>query len=409
MSTPTPLRLLIVEPRAHGHHFSLYLREVLAEALRRGWSVSLLTSADALAHPAAATVADLLPRCAQVTLMRTPAQWMAWHLPALVANQCFYLLACVGGWWRLRHDGFDVVLLLDLDSADRLVAWTGSPFGSTPIVGVLVHAKQHRIEQGGWRAGMMRRSLERLLGRDSVRAVCVIDERLRRFRDTLPAARAAKLRITPEPAVPGMRLERSAARAEYAIGAQDFVVLVYGALSARKGIAALLSALALADAGVLVVVAGQADPETRELLQSTPARELVDGGRLRILEGYADTRREAALLALSDVLWLAYSLDFDGQSALLPLAAAHRLPVLARASGAIGRLVGEHRLGLQVCPEDPADVVAALRRLCNDVGLREQLRQHAAAFAAARDVAGFGGRICDALAASPDSQACAAS
>lgn len=398
------VRLLIVEPRAHGHHFSLYLRLILAEAQARGWATTLLTTQDALDHRAMQTVAELIDRSTEVFVMPRPRQWMAWHPLALLTNQVFYLYACWTGWLRLENRRFDAALMMDLDSADKLVAMLGSPFGRTPLVGLLVHAKHHRLEQAsdtpGWRVRLLRGGLMRLLAQRSVRAVCVIDAAFATFRDDLPAPIKAKLRTILEPAAAAHMPDRSGARQQLGLAEHEFLVLVYGALSPRKGISNLIEAIDAESSGFAVaIVAGLADAAVRELLNGELAQRLIDGGRLRVIARYIDASEESALFVAADALWLGYSPDFDGQSALLPIAAAFRLPVFARPAGPIGALVARWGLGLLLQPESVPDVVGAIQRLQSDGELRRRIRENASRFAAERGTAGFSGAICDAIAA----------
>lgn len=403
-SSGEPVRLLIVEPRAHGHHFSLYLRLVLTEAQARGWSVTLLTTQDALDHRAMQTVAQLIERGTEVAVMRRPRQWMAWHVLALLVNQVFYLHACWSGWRRLKDRRFDAVLMMDLDSADKLVALLGTPFGHMPLVGLLVHAKHHRLEQSSsrpnWRVRLLRGGLMRILGQRSVRAVCVIDPAFAAFRDELPLALRTKLRIVLEPAAAAAQIpDRDIARQQLKLGNGEFVVLVYGALSPRKGIPQLIAAIdAYPEGAAIGLIAGLADAAVRELLQGETALRLIASSRLRLIERYIDASEEGVLFAAADALWLGYTPDFDGQSALLPLAAAYRLPVLARPAGPIGALVASRGLGLLPQPESTQDVVESMQRLHSDGQLRSSIRENAARFAADRGAAGFSGAICDAIA-----------
>lgn len=393
------LKLLIIEPRAHGHHFALYLRQVLDEAARRGWSVTLLTTRDALEHPAAGSLAGRLGDADVVALMPRPRQWMAWHLPALVLNQWLYLRACRQGWCRLSRHDFDALLMLDLDSADRWLAICGSPFGKVPLAGLLVHVKAHRLEATGWQGALARWSLRRLLARNWLRALGVIDPALDRWRTSLPEGEAGKLRLLREPAIASPDTGRAQARARLGIDAMSFVVLVYGALSPRKGIHYLLETLRVhADYPMFVLVAGQADLAVTRLLAEPLAVEQACSGRLHCDLRFASVEREALLFAAADALWLGYTPEFDGQSALLPQAAAHGLPVLASSHGPIAGQVREHGLGVLLRPEVPDEVRAAIESLRADGARIEAIRKSAGEFARRRDVAGFAGALCDALA-----------
>ena len=396
------MKLLIVEPRAHGHHFSLYLLNILREALRRRWAVQVLTTQDALDHPAMSIIAREFDGRVAFSKMPVPRQWMNGSSVALLANQLFYYLAMRRGYRAITAPQFDAIFIMDLDSVDKALALFGSPFRAIAVSGVFVHLKFHwpsiGLGCGGRSPALARWFFHRLLSRRLVRSVSVIDETFASYIKLHGFSGADKVVIVAEPAVTACVLERGVARALLGVDDSRFVVLVYGAHTMRKGLHYLLEALSrIDDPGIRVIVAGDMDGEVRLFLSLNLPASLQASGRLQVIGRFINHDEEQALFSASDVVWLGYGPGFVGQSAILPLAAAYGVPVLAKSGGMIGSITRKHGIGLLVCPERIDEVADAVLRLMADHALLAGLRENALTFARGRTMEGFAGAICAAM------------
>jgi|CXWL01.1.fsa_nt_gi glycosyltransferase involved in cell wall biosynthesis len=396
------MRVLIVEPRAHGHHFSLYLRHILREIRRRGWHAHVLTTTDALEHPAMEIISSEFVGVVSFSTMNVPHQWMSGATAVLMANQIFYFYAVAAGYRPIAALGFDVVFLMDLDSVDKALALFGSPFRAVAVCGVFVHLKFHwpaiGLGGGGRSPALGRWLFQRLLTKEFLRSVCVIDESFARYLDRHAVACAQKVAIVAEPAVAQSLIARRTARDRLDLMPAEFIVLVYGAHTSRKGIHHLLDAVSRAgSAGIRILVAGDMDGSVRALLDGEQARLLQGSGRLKVIDRFVGDGEEIELFCAADVVWLGYSQDFVGQSAILPLAAAYGVPVLAKSGGMIGSITREHGIGLLIEPDLAAEVAEALFRLRDEPGLLGALREKALAFARTRTMERFAGAICTSM------------
>jgi glycosyltransferase involved in cell wall biosynthesis len=143
--------------------------------------------------------------------------------------------------------------------------------------------------------------------------------------------------------------------------------LLFGELTARKGIIELLQACQLLDdataARVALIVAGRIAPELRAEV----------GHRVRALRRHrpelwiqvADRRLAEAEIAHTlmdcDVLLVPYQ-RFVGSSGLLVWAAMFQRPVITQDYGMLGQAVRDYGLGLAVDTTKPAEIAAALKR-----------------------------------------------
>ncbi len=145
-------------------------------------------------------------------------------------------------------------------------------------------------------------------------------------------------------------------------------LLFTGRLSADKGLAWLLDALAASGPDVVLDVAGSGDDEPRV---REHAHELGLGHRV-VFHGWVDARGIRDLLARS---WAAVVPSQWHEPAGIVTLEAHLAgrPVIASRVGGIPELAREGRSALLVEPGDVAGLAAAIDRLCRDGELRERL------------------------------------
>lgn len=359
--------VLLVEPEAGGHHFVPYaagLARALADA---DVEVTLLTTRSATAHPAMGELLGAVGRPVGVSLMPEIAPAAGGGLPALLRAQWSYWRAVRDGWRALRGTARPgLAVLLGLDSVDRAIAVAGNPFGTSPFAGLTIQTKYHwptlGIGGGGRLAAANRWSFRRVLARADCLGAATIDETLVDF-EARSFRHGSKLRFVPDPGEVQRPMGRETARELLGIDMSTPMVLAYGGLDARKNLDCLLRAAVVARSAPLVVLAGNAGAELELLTASEPGRHLAGAGRLIVHRGFASLELEARLFSAADMAWVVYRTDFNGQSAIIPLAASAGVPSLGRRGGLIGRTIARHGLGLLVDPDDPRQVAEAIDRL----------------------------------------------
>lgn len=381
---------MLVEPEAGGHHFVPYLLFFLRALIARGTRVQLMTTRGAQSHPAYSIVKrecsfeDVLvdavaPASGPGTVPLLIRQFALWS----VLRKAFTTIP--------NEQRPDHVVLMSLDSVDRACAVRGSPFGSVHYSGLLVHMKLHFSALGIGPSGRLRLLqtwlFNRLLRQPTLFRIATIDECLPAYWTSTYPKTPAKLQFVPDPgAVKPMPREEACNALKLDCDRQ--IVLVYGGLTMRKGIAQLLLA-AQALPSVLVVLAGVMDAEVAALVAQPMAQALAEAGQLRVLAGYIDVVQEAQLFGAANVAWLGYAKDFNGQSAVMAQAASAGRMVLAREGGLIGLMTQRHGLGLCVNPDDSAAVAAALLKLQCDQALQSTMAKNAAEFAPSRSESAF--------------------
>jgi glycosyltransferase involved in cell wall biosynthesis len=205
----------------------------------------------------------------------------------------------------------------------------------------------------------------RVLRNTYLRSLLTIDEPLADYL-CHRAGFSEKVVFLPQPAEFGNLPRSTDAKHRLGLRTTASLILAYGALSRRKGVVELLNALAdpAFPPTVDVLIAGQVEPDLRDILERTWVATLRAQGRLRILDRFVGADEERILFAAADIVWLGYRGHYT-PSGVLAQAASAGCPVIASEEGIIGWQTRRHGLGEVVSPENASQVIAAAKRLLN--------------------------------------------
>lgn len=229
----------------------------------------------------------------------------------------------------------------------------------------------------------------------------------------VPSIRAenpgVRVEAVPDPVPPGEATETpEAVRASFGIEPGRRLVVLPGALDARKGALVLPEALLLLDAAVAptvaVLLAGQIEPGLDEALRRLVARVQAET-RVQVVlhDTYVATERLPSLLAAADLVALPY-VEHAGSSGFQLRAAAAGVPALTPDHGLMGHLARTHALGRTVDTRSAAAVARAVEEaLATPAAGFDPAR--ARAFAASRSVDGFADALLDPLVGPPATSA----
>jgi len=403
------MNVMVFQPEARGHHMILYLRHIAREAVRRGWRLHLVTTHEATSHPAYRVVKG---ECGdRMTTSPVPDARYPRENPTALSLLAFQLRQhriFAMAYRRLAAtDRPDVVLVENLDHCDKAISLLGSPFGDAPFVGLQMAVRFHHRRMGV-RGGASRQDrmyewlFRRLLRVPTLRSLVVIDEALAEYTQRAHLAEKEKVRFVPDAASLSGKESREQTRQALGLLAEQVGVLVYGALSERKGLAELLAAVAdeRCPERIVLVLAGVRDAHVDDLLGGADARRLRAEGRLIDIPGFLDDAGEFRVFRAADVVWLGYR-GFPGMSGVLVQAAVMGLPIIACAEGIIGWLAARYGVGKVVDVSRKNEVLGALTRLASDPDLRLAYGERGRRMAERHAPERFAGAIADALADAP--------
>jgi glycosyltransferase involved in cell wall biosynthesis len=369
--------VLICEPHREGHH-GQYLRWAARGFLERGCEVWLALPGGRLDQPGWQQLREEYGRRIR-TLFLPPdtGKPEAYNAPSLVRLQLRYHRMFDSCYRQLSKERIvDYAFVPYLDYCLYAAALLGSPFGETPWGGIAMRPSFHLKEMGIPAPDSRLQSLKkklffRLLRRDPyLHKLFTIDEPLEDYAHRSRPSVAGKLRYLPDPVELNGPHSRESARKMLGIPEDRSVVLVYGALSARKGLDALLAGACHSrtqESKVSLLLAGVQDAGVEALLDSPEARKLRENGRLYELNRFVSGEEEHAVFQAADLAWLGYRGHYGG-SGVLAQAAAMGLPVIACEEGLIGWLTRKHGLGLSVDIDNASGISEAILKPLENPG-----------------------------------------
>lgn len=341
---------LIVEPVFAGHRFT-YLLEIVRGALVRGCQVVVAIGSDAQGDLIAERLGCVFA-AESVPLIRVRLPDDRAHIRGPLG-----LVQRAIGCWRFmsrayreatKHCRVDFVFVPYLDDALFAVSVLGSPFLDAPFAGVTMRQRFHFREMGvvaktAADMGMKKWLFLRMLRLKKLQRVYVIDDTLLAYFEHNRSSLAGKLRFIPDPIVPVVVTPRAKAREMLGLAGGALIVLAYGYMDTRKGIAMLLDWAARQELvpAVHVLLAGIMSPDVERQLTSEAACSLRARDRLRVINRYVERDEEQLLFSATDVVWLGYE-AVELMSGVLVTAAHFRKAILFSDYGLIGRYARRH-------------------------------------------------------------------
>jgi glycosyltransferase involved in cell wall biosynthesis len=396
----SPPHLLILEPDPRGH--------------AQEWIEHLLTCALAYSHPPRFSLVVARELATALADMAARSMHDRVQIVTLTAQEqalCTHRWLAVSGfarWWMMRrylqqtHATHGLFLALDHLS---LPLGLGLGTASRPVSGILFRPSVHYAALGAYRPTIkervrdLRKDLlyDLMLRNTALRVVLSLDP-------YFPAYAAhryrhgAKVVELADPAFPAPAPSPADAVLPRRIPEGRITFLLFGELTARKGVLPLLEALTRLPVEiakeVAIVIAGRLDPPLRVAARQAEARACQDQPTLWL---HLEDRRLAAgeiaaLVDRSDVILAPYQ-SFVGSSGILMWAARMQRPVICQEYGLLGQLTRAHALGVTVDTTDPSAIAQAITTCvhCGPKTLGDPGRM--AAFAAARQPEHFAATV----------------
>jgi glycosyltransferase involved in cell wall biosynthesis len=214
----------------------------------------------------------------------------------------------------------------------------GSPFGTTPWIGITMRSTFHHHKVGikgpdrplvnAVKALLFRRAIRS----GGLRTLLTIDPTLPEWSARHASKRSATVAYVADP-FPDERAENPVlARERLGLDPAQRYLLVYGSITERKGIYELVHALTRLEHAPTLIVAGEQDAGTRHFMRNH-VRSLTSVPL--VLDAFISTDIERDLFSACDAVWLGYKGHY-GMSGVLVQAYRFGKPVIATPDGLIG-------------------------------------------------------------------------
>lgn len=342
--------VLIIEPDFSGHRWR-YAEWAAEACLEAGYACVIATASANATHPLAQRLAAANADAGyaanlQITFVDPPEQRASRGLGSISYVRYFryfqHIYRTVG-----RENRVVRVIVPYVDYFLYALPLMGSPFGSMPWVGITMRSTFHHHEAGvraprrplvnAVKAQLFRRALRT----QGLQTLLTIDPTLGDWWASHAEPDSATVQYLPDPSPDTPTPDPLYARERLGLTLYGQHVLVYGAISERKGIFELIDALtARADAPALII-AGAQDMDVRGPLKKRLAQL---NSPVIVLDQFISAGIEADLFSACDVVWLGYKGHY-GMSGVLVQAYRSGTPLIATADGLIGWFCRDGALG----------------------------------------------------------------
>jgi glycosyltransferase involved in cell wall biosynthesis len=356
--------LLLFEPCFNGHH-GVYLRWLIRGGIQRGYEIHLATVHENEKHPVFQWLREEFPGGLKIDFFKDGMNYEqnASHLPALIRQDYGYF-KCFKNFYRVEYRTAPpaFVFLPYLDYCLYSLALRESPFGETMWGGIAMrpvfHIAPHPIKE---------RLFFRLLRNPRLTQLYVMDEQLHGYVRKRNPKSAMKCSYVPDPAEMQDGISKSAARQTLGLSEDALVILVYGAMSLRKGFDVLLKALHEPGfpGNACVILAGRQDAEARTFMTSPAVQALLHAGRVQVWDDFLSSDDETRVFAAADMMWMGYRRHTQ-TSGVMVQAGRTGLPMIGCEEGMIGETIRNKFLGITVPIHDSRLVAEAVSRLTQD-------------------------------------------
>lgn len=394
------MRVILVGPQLSGGHHPVYVRLITEEAIRRGWRIKLLTSRASATRELLDRVVPSDPKVSVHGLMEVDFPADGGFVARFEYQYQMFKALREGVRQLAGREPIDFVYVTNLDCFSRVAPFLGAPF-DLPFSGLLANVGFHLRRSGVVVPRSRREPIEawmfrRLLCLPMLKALLTTDDTLPAHEQALVIQGSEKIQCIPELVTVGDLLDRSSARAKIGIKSDSFVVLCYGALSARKGVSQLLDALVLESCPkeVVVLLAGRQEDDVRLLMQGETACKLRAQGRLIEWNRYVTPEEEVRAYSACDLVWLGY-VGYYGISGVTIQSAVSGRPSVACQEGIVGHWVRTHNIGLTTDVRNPHNVIEAIEKIRTNTALRRAMENNGTTLRSRHSTTGFACAICD--------------
>ena len=363
------MNILLVEPFYTGHHISLYLKNTI-DILKEDHSIILLTSQEAYSSKAFLSIKDVTRDYNfSVTLLN--------KLHKTNSSNYINLLYLQLKWWfeiRRKFKEINKISRIDLvyvPSADFFIysiALLGSPFKLTPFALLQLSPNKNIINENSEIYSKLKRFIftslhERVLNLKNLITLFVIDELF-----FAQAKNKTKLNYIPDYGEAFEKIEKKKARKILSLNLADYIILIYGSISRRKGFENLFNAInnIKIKARIKICLAGSTDEDFKIFLRDLKKTHNNFNQIVICRDFYHSDEDEALIFSASDLVWLGYDKHFLASSGVFYKAMAYEKLILGSRFGIIGDSIKKSGYGYACDPSNLDEVSFSLTSIINN-------------------------------------------
>jgi glycosyltransferase involved in cell wall biosynthesis len=341
--------VFIIEPEATGHRIALYVDAIAEKLLINGYRVVLITSASSASHSSCSNLKSRLPLIfieKISSLRKTKNRNIFYKQLHYYVNFKYAINECVK-----KYGDPHMIIYNSFDNIDKVSAVFGLPVKRIKSfcisIGPSFHLPYYGLATKRFTNRLKKYLFNLNIQRDDT-CIGVIDELLVKYLSTNKFNNKRHVKYLPDPGEISGSLTQDQAKKFYGLENSDFVILIYGSLSARKGILEAINSVSrLLEHGIRVKLhlAGLPDYDTQIILNDDISIKLrLDKALIESLFFHTEKQEELAFKSC-DMVWVAYKEPFLGSSGVLYQAASVGKPVLGNNVGLISYVIKKYQIG----------------------------------------------------------------
>lgn len=367
------MHILVIEPLFSGHH-SGYFDRIVSYFCDQGHDVTAATLDTVLDHEVILAVKRRYPDAVEIVSIESICYVTATKSRLGQVGREVALRGLFGRVYKAVNENrpVDYVFLPYLDYCLYSIGLLGSPFGETRWGGICMrpsfHYKCYGVVAPTSKLSQIKEYFfSRTIRSRTLDCVYTIDLLLKRFVEDYQPRFKSRLAYLSEPAELNGKHTRLSARASLNVPEDAVLILVYGAINERKGLRALLEAIADADVpeSIRVLIVGKQSSEIQDFMKTPLVTDLVARARCSAIEGFVDASAEQKSFEAADIVWLGYQGHYT-MSGVLALAIKYGKKVIATRDGLIGWYSGQYEKAVTVDIADQAQLVERIKQVAQD-------------------------------------------
>lgn len=365
------MKILIVELDYRGHHFILYLNKLIFKFLKKKYQIFLLTTKSAVESQAFKILKKKYLNDFEVILIN---DINLNNNKNFVNKFCFqvkyfFLLFNNITTLNLKYN-FTKIYFNHFDPFFFAYAIFGFFLKTSKISGLLLNIKFHQ-----YFFGIKKRTIldnlkfllfKLFLKNSRLENVFIIDPLFKNFLNKKKIFNK-KIIYVNEAVNKIYYIDKKLCKKKLSINNVGKCILIYGAISKRKGVIELLSALSLnSDKNIYVIIAGKFENnflnEVRLYLRMNNSLKK----KVKVIHKFISLKEQNYLFNICDYVWLGYNhLSSDSSSGVLQLSVVAEKPVIASNRGLISFIVKRNKIGLLFNEKNYSDYKQIFKYISN--------------------------------------------
>lgn len=373
------MNILLIEPEYRGHYVALHLNLLISEFDKRGWKINILTYKDSINSDVYKLINKKIFKKINFFFLKKvnfSEKRNQFYLLYIQFVKYFNILRSIKK--IILQNNINHIYFVTADHIDKILSIFGIFAIKVNFSVMQIYSKIYLNKNISFfkkiTLNIKKKLLFKTINFFFLKNFFIVDFFLYKFIKKNKKKNLSKVFYIPDPGELKYRFSKLYAQNYLKLYKNNFYILVYGAIKMSKGIKELLNSIKnFKNNSIKIIIAGEQTHEVKCFLNTNDNKELIAQGTIIIFQGFKNYKEEAILFFASDVVWVSYSDNFTGSSAVLHQAGAAKKPVIVNKSGLLGYMNKKYKIGVSVNINNLNDIINRIEFLYNNKNVRYQL------------------------------------